>query len=310
MGNCFNIKASNECCVTDSDCDNDDACTVGVCGGGECEQVEVDGCCHYDWDCDDSFESTFDVCQAGVCLHSLTPAPAPCAGDEDCDDGNDCTDVACVSGFCSGNIVASPLCCDTASDCDDQDPCTLDLCTDLHCSNPPASGPVAHASFTFDDAALPGFVVDDDGSSVKWQVSDKSFISAPYSLYFGDIATETINNGKKVMGSITTPSVTLGAEGPFLLRAWTYVNVEPAFSVDKVFIIVDDGVSQTQVWSKADIGGTTAWQFVQTEVDLSAFGDYAGASVSLTFVFDSYDQKNNDYEGVYFDDVELLWPCT
>jgi len=183
------------------------------------------------------------------------------------------------------------------------------LCTDLHCSNPPATGPVAHAAFTFDDAALPGFVIEDDGSSVKWQVSSKSFISAPYSLYFGDPATETINNGKKVTGSITTPPVTLGPEGPFILKAWTYVNVEPAFSVDKVFIIVDDGVSQTEVWSKADIGGTTAWQFVPIEVNLSQFGDYSGKEIKLIFLFDSLDEKNNDYEGVYFDDVELVWPC-
>ena len=309
VGMCFNIKASNECCVKDSDCENDDACTVGLCAGGECEQMEVDGCCHFDSDCADGLDSTFNLCKKGVCVYSLSPAPAACAGDGECDDGNECTEATCLAGFCSASIVDSPPCCDTPLDCDDQAPCTDDLCTDQHCSNPPATGPVAHASFTFDDAALPGFVIEDDGSSVKWQVSSKSFISAPYSLYFGDPATESINNGKKVMGSVTAPPVTLGPEGPFVLKAWTYVNVEPMFSVDQVFIYVDDGESTTEVWSKVDVGGSTVWQFVPIEVDLSDFGDFAGKTISLIFLFDSYDQKNNDYEGVYFDDVELLWPC-
>lgn len=306
---CFNIKDSNECCVTDADCENGDACSVGLCDVGVCEQVEVDSCCHFDPDCKDELESTFDYCKNGTCIHSLTPEPTACAALGYCEETNDCAQLECVAGFCSASLVDSPLCCDTASDCNDGLPCTEDECVELHCLNPEATGLVPHIAFTFDDAALPGFVVEDDGSPVKWQVSSKSFISPPSALYFGDPATESYSNGQKAWGTIATPPITMGAEGPFLLRAWTYVNTEPYLSVDQVFIIVDDGSSQTEVWSKANIGGTTAWQFVQTEVDLADFGDFAEKEIKLTFLFDSHDALDNDYEGVYFDDVELLWPC-
>jgi hypothetical protein len=126
-----------ECCK-DTDCDDDNPCTVDTCVGSQCEHESdpaAAGCCASDADCDDGDLSTSDACESFRCQHSCQESC--CWISEDCDDGNPCTCDHCEFGVCYHSLepgldpfCAPPPaeCCASAQDCDDADACTLDAC--------------------------------------------------------------------------------------------------------------------------------------------------------------------------------------
>ncbi len=105
--------------LTDTTCDDSDACTVNDrCVDGECTGEALN--------CDDKNECTLDECDPEIgCLHKpLSDTP--------CDDKNACTsDDTCHNGICSGTVI----------NCDDNNPCTTDFCNvSSGCIYSPATG--------------------------------------------------------------------------------------------------------------------------------------------------------------------------
>jgi len=90
------------------------------------------------------------------------------------------------------------------------------------------------------------------------------------------------------------------------LQGTTYIDVEPLFSRDLVWIAVEIGGLDSVVWTKEDVGGTTAQAWLPFQADLSSF---AGQALRVVFGFDSVDGLENSGEGVFFDDVALVWAC-
>ncbi len=68
-------------CMSDADCDDGNACTIGLCVNGVCEYVFApDGTL-----CDDGNPCTAgDVCKAGVCVGTPIPECGPCMSNADC----------------------------------------------------------------------------------------------------------------------------------------------------------------------------------------------------------------------------------
>ena len=97
------------------------------CGGSSTTSDAGDGdgsdvACSLDTDCNDDNDCTVDSCQNAVCVNS----PAP--GGTECDDGLACTtDDRCTSGVCKGD---APVECDDGNPCTD-DSCDEDGCTNL-----------------------------------------------------------------------------------------------------------------------------------------------------------------------------------
>lgn len=295
-------------CLVDTHCEDGDFCTKDTCEGGICATELQPGCCHVDSQCSDGLSVTADLCVAGDCLHPLAAAPAACAAADDCPPAPTCLTVSCVQGQCSLGFQGGVGCCAGDGACDDGDPCTTDSCgADLLCQHAPLAGLVEQVLWDFGDAALPGFDITGGVGAVGWGGSFSMYVSPPRSLYFGDPAKGNFQTGTAVSGEARTPQVQLPAAGPISLTGATYIDVEPLFSRDLVWIAVEvAGGAVTEVWNKEAVGGTTAQAWLPLEADLSAF---AGQAVRIVFGFDSIDQVDNTGEGAYFDDVSLWWTC-
>ncbi len=293
-------------CLVDAHCDDGDSCTTNTCVDGVCASALQDGCCHVDAQCADALSPTTDSCVAGDCVHTLGPTDA-CATTSDCPLPPPCLGVTCVHEICSFAFEYSPGCCLSAADCDDGDPCTVDDCgADLVCQHAPVMGPVIQIAWDFGDPALPGFTMTGGSGSVGWCTSLAMFVSPPRSLYFGDPAAGTFHTGGPVAGEARSALVQLPPSGPIVLEGATYIDVEPLFSRDLVWISVEAGGADVEVWNKEAVGGTTAQAWLPLTADLSVF---AGQAVRLVFGFDSIDGVENFGEGVYFDDISLWWSC-
>lgn len=294
-------------CFIDAHCDDMNPCTTDNCQNNQCAIAAVPSCCTVDGQCEDGQPLTFNLCIDNQCRTSLTEQPETCTGDEECADESPCTQETCVSGMCFVTIDDTEDCCFADNDCDNGDPCTAGTCQQLVCVQSALQGAVPQIAWTFDTVELDGFAVETDNSNVYWQASDKGFISAPYSLYFGDPSGPTIDNGKQVSGTALSPEVTLPASGPVSLQAWTFVDIEPLYSMDLLTLTIVSGDTETVIWSKEDINGSTAGSWKELEVQLEP--QWPGNTVQFRFSFNSVDNKNNDYQGIYFDDVRLLWAC-
>lgn len=309
---CSNLPASK--CETPLHCDDGNPCTTDSCeASGYCSHQALPGCCLTSGECDDQTTLTIDICAANnTCAYSLTDPPTECGGANDCPSAGVCIESACVGGICSASAQPAGGCCIQSSTCNDDDICTADTCQNFQCQYSPVSGFVPHQEWNFDADNMDGFTVEGGGFGVTWQLASDKAISVPHSLYFGNPNGPngpTLNNGKAVAGKVATPAVTLPDITPHLLRVWAFIDCETLFSRDVVTIYVRHNGVDTPVWSKEDIGGTTGLSWKELEVDLTAL-NLSGKSIQLVFGFDSIDAVNNDYQGIYFDDIRLLWPCT
>ncbi len=127
------------CCHYDDDCigflTDQDLCKSPVCVNSECRLLHVPdlNCCLTNLDCDDGDACTDDVCNPGNNTCSNLPQGKGCCKTvADCvADDDPCTNEACVENQCQSTAVAG--CCKGAWECQDDDPCTVDACLDYAC---------------------------------------------------------------------------------------------------------------------------------------------------------------------------------
>ena len=77
-----------------------------------------------------------------------------------------------------------------------------------------------------------------------WQLSTKRSHTGTGSLYYGDPATGSFDNGAANQGSVTGPAVTLPAGQKAALHFWVYMDTETRASFDVLTVA---------------IGGKTLW---------------------------------------------------
>jgi hypothetical protein len=116
-------------CVSNVDCNDDDACTLDTCAQGSCESAPNPACapeCAANGECNDGNPCTDDTCALGECVYVDNNAP--------CDDGDACTGSdQCVAGTCAPELLLL---------CDDQNPCTTDTCDPVQgCKTSVIEGP-------------------------------------------------------------------------------------------------------------------------------------------------------------------------
>lgn len=162
----------------------------------------------------------------------------------------------------------------------------------------------AAAQLTDFEGGSGSFTLDPQVQQVGWQVVAKRAMSGTHSLYYGNTATWTYDNGNPNQGSVTSAQVALPTGQKAALQFWLYLDVETGDDFDVLSVMVDDAL----VWSKgvATIpeGSYKRWVFV--EVDLSA---YAGQTVQVSFDFKTVDHWANSSEGVYIDDISFVTNC-
>lgn len=132
--------------------------------------------------------------------------------------------------------------------------------------------------------------------------------------YYGLNSTHTYNLfGFRHFGTIQSNLIVIpDGYSKVTLKFWGWHETEPQrsgfglndFDRKSVIIVDDDGDTLS-----THIIGTEAapGDWYQEEIDMSS---YAGQSIRIRFHFDTIDGANNDYEGWYIDDVQVIaeWP--
>lgn len=165
----------------------------------------------------------------------------------------------------------------------------------------PAAG-AGLSTETFDNS-LGGYTTSPPTGTVGWQLSTSRFTSAPASLYYGDLATQSYDSGTANSGGATTPPLKLPGGQKAFLSFQLYMDTETSSTFDLLEVLVEGQV----LWSKATGMQTTDYRrWVSVTVELSSF---AGKTVQVVFLFDTKDDLNNQSEGVYLDDVTVMTGC-
>ena len=316
-------------CVTSSDCEDGLSTTEDTCTQGTCVHAPpAVGCTSGSpTACDDGNPCSIDSCVGSVCKH--TNIAGCCISALDCKDGDPCTKDICQGGVPGGcEHVPLETCCKDAADCDDQDACTIDVCSAGECGHAPEPSccvPVA-LSAPFDDGTTGGFATltdnaPDDG--VGWQLDPTWSHSPPASLYAGNPAMKSYDTGGTVSLTTASEPFTVPPFSP-VLSLWLYVANEysegaaltPAKDVVSVLVVGDDD-QETLLWTSAE--SPTPWWGVGaggevvgpkwTQISGLSLADLVGTNVRILLRFETLDATENDFPGVWIDDLTVTSPC-
>ncbi|SNQ60093.1 right-handed parallel beta-helix repeat-containing protein [Candidatus Methanoperedens nitratireducens] len=132
-----------------------------------------------------------------------------------------------------------------------------------------------------------------------WHITTNRYNSPGHSFWYGDEATKTYNTGAANSGSLISPEIILQDNSQPVLDFWSWYRTEHSEDSDTklVQISVNNG-PWTDLLKITDARST--WN--KESIYLS---DYAGNTIRLRFLFDTMDDKLNNYEGWYVDDISL-----
>lgn len=264
-----------------------------------------------------------------TCASTCT-AGTDCASDDDA-----CTDDAC-SGFANqeGTGVCAypkkpeclePVCtaATVAADCPTHDVCRVPACTDGACVYTVIPEQDCCRFEALMDIGFEGGAMGDfqfwayqDNQTVKWQPSTKRAANGTGALYYGNLAALNYVTAGAVanFGEATSPAIELAPLGNYFLSFNLFLSTEfdgkdpekyaNPLGADFFEVLVVENpagaATTTRVWSSHLVHGTTGGAFLPVGVDLS---DFKGKTIAIRFRFDTSDDVNNNFEGVYVDDV-------
>lgn len=178
----------------------------------------------------------------------------------------------------------------------------------------------------FEDGMPAGWVIEDNNPDdfVTWNVTDFRKAFGKYSLYLGhpkchtyyngqlDAECKPVEGGKKpslVRVHITTPPIAIPpTQGTKVLSFYLWLDSEPLLlnvpeQPDQFRVSAILGEQTTQLYTSVEGGKTTNGKFVFITANLNQF---TGKEIRIRFTFDTLDGTNNNYEGVYLDDVRVV----
>lgn len=132
-----------------------------------------------------------------------------------------------------------------------------------------------------------------------WHITTNRYNSPGHSFWYGDEITKTYYTGAANSGSLISPEITLQDNSQPVLGFWSWYQTEYSQYNDTklVQISVNNG-PWIDLLKITDARNT--WN--KESIDLS---NYAGNTIRLRFLFDTVDDKLNNYEGWYVDDISL-----
>lgn len=217
---------------------------------------------------------------------TTVPPASECEPGDLCEDGDPCTENRCVEGQCAAAPIPAGECCDVST-----------LFAD-----------------TF-DAGQTALGLTQLTPSAGWTLSERRAASPPTSLYFGNDDFATYGTGERVAGTATLPIMSLPPAQESVLRFRAMALIEPSKKYDKFWIEADilegDAGNQTivetvELMDKGDLPGAADKGFALVEVPLEGL---EGKTIRVRLEFDTLDELNNDFEGLYIDDLQLLATC-
>ena len=120
--------------------------------------------------------------------------------------------------------------------------------------------------------------------------------------------------GQASCGIATSAPITLGADVPWSLEAWIYLDIEQHAScpggfpfTDLFHVNVIDGIGEsTTVWTKEQSSCAQYGKWAKRTFDLSA---WKGETVQIQYSFDSWDNVENTGKGVAVDGMHFVKGC-
>lgn len=143
--------------------------------------------------------------------------------------------------------------------------------------------------------------------SASWTDSKERAASGLSSLYFGDPKTQSYDVGHASWArtfSVPLP-VPDGQEFQFHFQLWLETEQMPGYDILSIFLIHGNG-QETLLWDSDAIGGTTGGVFLPIHITVP---DLPAQVVRLGIEFNTIDSIDNDYEGVYLDDLAFTTGC-
>ena len=122
-----------------------------------------------------------------------------------------------------------------------------------------------------------------------------------------DPVSQTYTHDSRIKSSATTRILEIPKGGDTVLEFDLYKATRVGKYLDVFQVLALRDGALFPLWSSKSFGdGTTAGAWERIKVPLS---DYAGQSLQIRFVFDSFDAPDSPFEGTYLDTIELVTGC-
>ncbi|MEE2780389.1 MAG: hypothetical protein VYE15_07690, partial [Myxococcota bacterium] len=143
--------------------------------------------------------------------------------------------------------------------------------------------------------------------TASWTSSTERAASGEGSMYFGNPYNLNYQTAYQVKAEVISVPVEIpdGVDLNLSFQLWMETEELPGYDLLTASIVLQSG-QHIEVWNSDAIGGTTYGMFFPINVSLPGV---AAQEVAIAFHFDSFDKLDNDYEGVYIDEVALTTGC-
>ncbi len=296
------------------------------------------------WQCttdDDCLKTINPICQTSSCVeHQCTKGVLKTGGNVCCSD-TDCQQLSCQTAACN---MTSGLC-----DYKPTPNCCADKTTILPKVTFETQGSLQGFTGTVTTPATGSTVAWQVSNKRAWTGKSSLYFGNECYNYDTSATAATscqsTGAGAKVTGKLVSPELVIpkdasGKVKPAILHYWLWLDAEPPFldgnaglagtsctscAIDQVCVNLGNGaqdacltekdvltvtvngaaVTPTPVWASTKIGKTTGGQWVHRVINLAGFG----ASATVTWTFATGDGMNNQFEGVYLDDIVVETLC-
>ncbi|RME62595.1 MAG: hypothetical protein D6790_06040, partial [Caldilineae bacterium] len=135
-----------------------------------------------------------------------------------------------------------------------------------------------------------------------WHLSSLRFNSPGTSWYYGDEKKRNYDTGKANSGTLTSKEISVAGADDALLIFYEWSELQSSSRFDRTRVqISTDGKSWETVFESH--GTNDAW--VRRTVNLAPFIERTG-TIQVRFWFDTINERFNEFEGWYIDDVQVL----
>ncbi len=180
--------------------------------------------------------------------------------------------------------------------------------------------PLETEPFEGGDLSKSPWVPGDPSGPVNWQVIPHKYLGGKFELYFGNAQASPLNyaNGTSAVQGVLDlgKSVTLSSD----LNKGAYLDFKAYLDIEKTLpehlqvriTVPGTGITNEVIWDHTnpkDFNPATEMKVVvEKKVDLSA---YKGkGALNIEFYFDSGDGlKNDQYQGIFLDEISIQEPC-
>ena len=170
-----------------------------------------------------------------------------------------------------------------------------------------AAGSTCPYTFCFDSGTTEGWTIDNTAGNGNglWQVNNGRSVSSAFSLHYGNGVGGNYNTGGTNAGTVTSAAIGVPTGGGNLtFDVWRQVETYGSGTWDEFAVTAVPTTGAPAVLYAVSRDGGTGGVWVPISLSLNAYG---GQNIQIVFSFDTKDAINNNFEGIWVDNVTV--PC-